>query len=121
LVAGATVLDAVRAGYRINLPARRQVGGGPVAPLVAVDNEAVVVEAVKLADDRSGDVVVRLYEALGGRATARLVAGFPLAQAMSTDLLERRWSETEEYAVTAAGIDLAFRPFEIKTVRLTRG
>ncbi|HEY3749650.1 MAG TPA: glycoside hydrolase family 38 C-terminal domain-containing protein [Pseudonocardiaceae bacterium] len=121
LVAGATVLDAVRAGYRINLPARRQVGGRPVAPLVAVDNEAVVVEAVKLADDRSGDVVVRLYESLGGRAAARLVAGFPLAQAMSTDLLERRWSETEEYAISAGGIDLTFRPFEIKTLRLERG
>ncbi|MEU6077731.1 glycosyl hydrolase-related protein [Micromonospora sp. NPDC047074] len=28
-------------------------------------HEGVIVEAVKLADDRSGDVVVRLYESLG--------------------------------------------------------
>ena len=120
LVAGATVLDAVQGGYRINLPARSQVGGRPVAPLVTVDNEAVVVEAVKLADDRSGDVVVRLYESLGGRAVARLTAGFPLAQAMSTDLLERRWSETEEHEVSADGVGLTFRPFEIVTLRLVR-
>ena len=38
---------------------------------------AVVVEAVKLADDRSGDVVVRLYESLGGRATAPARARLP--------------------------------------------
>lgn len=32
----------------------------------------MTVEAVKSADDRSGDVVVRLYESLGGRAEATL-------------------------------------------------
>ncbi|HEX5403459.1 MAG TPA: glycoside hydrolase family 38 C-terminal domain-containing protein [Pseudonocardiaceae bacterium] len=122
LVAGATVLDAVQAGYRINLPPRTRVGGGGVVPLVAVDNEAVVVESVKLADDRSGDVVVRLYESLGNRAAARLTtAGFPLAGATSTDLLERRWAETTDYDVSGNAIDLSFRPFEIKTIRLQRG
>jgi alpha-mannosidase len=120
LVVGASVADAVRAGYRINLPLRTRKGGSPVAPLVMVDNEAVVVEAVKLADDRSGDVVVRLYEAHGGRAVARLTAGFDLAGAMSTDLLERRWRETREYEVTDNAIMLSLRPFEIVTLRLRR-
>jgi alpha-mannosidase len=121
LVAGASVNDAVQAGYRVNLPWQVRGGSEPVAPLVAVSNDAVVVESVKLADDRSGDVVVRLYESGGGRATARLTAGFPLAGAASTDLLERRWSETEEYAVADNGITLALRPFEIRTLRLSRG
>ncbi len=120
LVVGASVVDSVREGYRINLPLRTRNGSGPVAPLVAVDNDGVVVEAVKLADDRSGDVVVRLYEAVGGRAAARLSAGFPLSAAISTDLLERRWSETEEYEVVDNGISLSLRPFEVKTLRLSR-
>jgi alpha-mannosidase len=131
LVVGASVADAVKAGYRINLPLRTRRGGSAaaseapvvaplVAPLVAADNEAVVVESVKLADDRSGDVVVRLYESLGGRAVARLRAGFPMAGALSTDLLERRWQETEEYEVTDNSIALALRPFEVLTVRLKR-
>ena len=62
---GATVGDAVAEGYRLNLPLRRVRGGNDIAPLVVVDDPAVVVEAVKLAEDGSGDVVVRLYEALG--------------------------------------------------------
>lgn len=119
LVAGASVGDAVRAGYRINLPVRSRAGS-EVAPLVAVDNDAVVVESVKLADDRSGDVVVRLYESAGARATARLTAGFPLAGAVSTDLLERRWAQSEEYPVVDDGVGLALRPFEIVTLRLAR-
>jgi alpha-mannosidase len=90
-----------------------------VAPLVTISNDAVVVESVKLADDRSGDVIVRLYESGGDRATTRLTAGFPLAGVVSTDLLERRWSETEEYAVADNGVTLALRPFEIRTLRMS--
>ena len=54
-----------RGGYGSTCRAAPDAGAA-VAPLVTVDNDAVV-EAVKLADDRSGDVVVRLYEAHGGR------------------------------------------------------
>jgi alpha-mannosidase len=115
LVVGAGLPDAVRAGYRLNLPARARRGSGPVPPLVTGDGEAVVVEAVKLADDRSGDVVVRLYESTGGRAVTRLAAGFPLGGAVATDLLER---QVAEYAVVDNGVTLRLRPFEIVTLRL---
>ncbi|GIJ69780.1 alpha-mannosidase [Virgisporangium ochraceum] len=118
LVPGATIGDAVRAGYRINLPARRQPGNAVVEPLVAVDNDAVVVEAVKLADDGSGDVVVRLYEALGGRASARLTVDFPLAAAAETDLLERVLTPSAREGGTVA---ITLRPFQVVTLRLTPG
>ena len=63
--------DAVRHGYQFNLPVRPALAEREVEPLVVVDDEAVVVEAVKAADDRSGDLVVRCYESLGGRARPR--------------------------------------------------
>ena len=47
--------------------ARRLSAGQEVRPLVQLANQAVVVEAVKAADDRSGDVVVRCYESLRGQ------------------------------------------------------
>ncbi|MGQ4511450.1 glycoside hydrolase family 38 N-terminal domain-containing protein [Streptomyces sp. DW26H14] len=122
LVPGAAIADAVREGYRVNLPERRRTGTGEVAPLVAVDNDAVVVSAVKLADDRSGDLVVRLYEANGGRARATVsVPGCPVAQVVRTDLLERPLADAERPPVTDAGAGLALRPFELVTLRLTRG
>ena len=52
-------------------------------------NPAVVVEAVKLAEDRSGDVVVRLYESLGGRARTTVTAAAEVGSVGATDLLER--------------------------------
>ncbi|MFJ4780049.1 alpha-mannosidase [Streptomyces sp. NPDC088762] len=121
LAPGATLGDAVREGHALNLPERVVPGAGPVAPLVAVDDDAVVVEAVKLAEDRSGDVIVRLYESRGGRATATLAPAFPITAATESDLLERPMEGTAVGAPARDGrIALTLRPFQILTVRLHR-
>lgn len=121
LAPGAGIGDAVREGHALNLPERVVTGGGPVAPLLAVDNDAVVVEAVKLAEDRGGDVIVRLYESLGGRAKATLAPGFPVTAAVESDLLERPLPGSAVGALTPdGGVVLTLRPFQILTVRLRR-
>ncbi|GAA1340014.1 glycoside hydrolase family 38 C-terminal domain-containing protein [Streptomyces sanglieri] len=118
LLPGATIGDAVREGWSFSLPERRVPGSAEVAPLVSVDDDAVVVTAVKLADDGSGDVVVRLHEAHGGRVSARLTAGFALAGASVTDLLERPLAD-ERAEVDGDAVLLGLRPFQIVTLRLT--
>jgi len=116
LLPGARIGDAVREGYLINLPERRVPGDAQVSPLVSVDNDAVVVTAVKLADDASGDVVVRLHEACGGRARAGLTVGCAVRRAQACDLLER---PTSPVVVTDGHIELSLRPFELVTLRLS--
>ncbi|MFB6615462.1 alpha-mannosidase [Streptomyces sp. NPDC056367] len=121
LAPGAGIGDAVREGHALNLPERPVRGAGAVAPLLCVDNEAVVVESVKLAEDRCGDVVVRLYESRGGRARAVLTADFPVAAAVESDLLERPSEGTAVGTATPDGaVPLTLRPFQIVTVRLRR-
>jgi alpha-mannosidase len=121
LVPGASIADAVREGWRINLPERRLTGAHEVAPLVTVDNDAVVLTAVKLADDGSGDVVVRFHEAHGGRARATLTAGFQVADVTVTDLLERPLSEAPAPERDGDRVTVRLRPFELATLRLRRG
>jgi len=121
LVPGASIAEAVAAGYALNLPLRTTVGedATPPAPLLSVDGAAVRIEALKLADDRSGDVVVRLYESLGGRADTRLRPSFRVRRADVTDLLERPMNEP--IAVDADGsISIRLRAFQIMTLRLSR-
>ena len=109
LLPGGDVGHAVAEGLALNLPLR--VAQAPVVePLVRVDHPAVTVESVKLAEDRSGDVVVRLYESRGGRARATLAPGFPVGRAEVTDLLERPQHESD--------LRFVLRPFQILTVRL---
>ncbi|MDQ6658831.1 MAG: glycosyl hydrolase-related protein [Actinomycetota bacterium] len=120
LVPGAKIDDAVREGYRINLPARTVAGSGTaVAPLLNVDNPAVVVESVKLADDESGDVILRLYESRGGRADARVHADFRATAVTIVDLLERPLGEDQPQLQDGI-VALALRPFQIVTLRFAR-
>jgi len=109
---GADVPAAVREGYAANLRLRTVQGARGVAPLVEVDHPGVVVEAVKLAEDRSGDLVVRLYEAWGGRARTKVRVSVPVATVVETDLLERPTGEIRTEGMT-------FRPFQIRTLRFS--
>ena len=123
LVPGADLGDAVREGYAINLPERRVPGSGEVAPVVRIEDsdavmDAVTVEAVKLADDRSGDVIVRLYESLGGRSQSRVVPGFTTADVQEVDLLERPLPGDALVMVEGGVATLRVRPFQIVTLRL---
>jgi alpha-mannosidase len=117
LLPGASISDTVGQGYALNLPVRTVQGSRAPEALVTVDSPAVTVEAVKLADDQSGDVIVRLYEALGGRATALVETSFPVAGAEVVDLLERQLSGAD---ITPEGIVVSLRPFQVLTLRIRK-
>ena len=115
---GASVLDAADSGYRLNLPVRSVAGSVAVEPLVTVSSPQVFVEAVKLAEDRSGDVVVRLYEGSGGRASdVGVDFGFDVVSVAAVDLLERPLGDAWE---AGEPVVLTLRPFEIVTLRVRR-
>ncbi|MFC7340346.1 alpha-mannosidase [Saccharopolyspora griseoalba] len=115
LLIGADIPDAVREGYHLNLPTRTTTGHRSTPPLITLDNPHVIAESVKLADDRTGDLVVRLYESRGAQARTHLTTSFPAASITRTDLLERPTHTPED-----PGGQQHLRPFEIRTLRITR-
>jgi alpha-mannosidase len=117
---GASIADAVEEGYRTNLEPVQVRGAGPVAPLFTVFNAALVVEAVKLAEDGSGDVVVRLYESLGERSTGLVAANFPVRSVQVTDLLEDPVDEPAGIVLGSDSAELTLRPFQLVTLRFRR-
>jgi hypothetical protein len=76
---------------------------------------------LKTDKDVPGDVVVRLYESLGGRATARIAASFEVIGVRCTDLLERAVDTPPGFTVDHDGtVQLELRPFQIVTLRFAR-
>lgn len=124
LVVGAEVTDAVAAGYAMNLPWHgTHSDGAAVEPLISTDSQAAIIESVKLADDRSGDVIVRLYEPLGARAQLTLSASFSVASVAENNLLEQPFDAGSLTVTSTDGggvgaIKIALRPFQILTLRL---
>ncbi|KQP53736.1 glycoside hydrolase family 38 C-terminal domain-containing protein [Agreia sp. Leaf283] len=128
IVPSASIGDAVRAGYELNIPLREGLGM-PVEPLVAVVGDGVsgdgmsgvVVEAVKLAEDGSGDVIVRLYESLGQTSVARVSASFDVSELREVDLLERPMEQLGlQRDPVLSGDVVTLRAFEIATLRFVR-
>ena len=91
---------------------------GPLPPaqsFLSVDDPGFVVVTVKRADDGTGDLVVRGYEAYGGRRRVRLRALFPVTSAHRTDLLER---PRHGLPLDDGAVVVDLRPFELVTMRL---
>lgn len=82
--------------------------------LISVDRLNIVVETVKPAEDGNG-IVVRLYESQRRRGPVTLTAGFEIAEAWRTNLLEENEACLEP---SGKSIGLSVRPYEIVTLRL---
>ena len=118
---GAGLHEVLHAAEALNRPLRVVAGGRAEqaqAPLLTVDHPGVDVDAVKRADDGSGDLVVRLHEAGGDRATVTLDLGAPITDAARASILEE-WGDP--LPVDGRRVTLALRPFELATVRLQAG
>jgi alpha-mannosidase len=120
--------EVVQEGYRLNCAVvpLAAAPGTWVRPPVRSDHPGVVVEAVKAAEDGSGDVVVRVYEAWGGRADATLTFDRDITGFTVCDVLEDPLDAASDAAraVTAERLDsrriaVSLRPFRILTLRIT--
>jgi alpha-mannosidase len=117
---GASLQDAAEEGHRLDRAARVVQGGRVVAPLVRCSDPGVRIETIKLAEDGSDDVIVRIYEATGGRRALTLDLDVSASEVIEVDLLEREIEGGRRFA-DAARIPLILRAFEILTLRCLRG
>lgn len=109
--------DLVQAAYELNVPALTVPGMAGEGWLFRVDASNIIVETVKPAEDGSGDMIVRLYEAKRTATRCTLAISLPAKQVLATDMLEEGG---EPVPFENGGVTLDFRPFEIKTLRLVR-
>ncbi|MCY1694651.1 alpha-mannosidase [Curtobacterium sp. SL109] len=120
LVVGTDVIGATTAGILMNTSARTVTGGSGFGPLVQASGD-VVVSSVKLADDRSGDLVVRVYEPSGRRGTGGLAVDGPFGEPVEVTLIEERDPALPGVAAVTDGV-AAFPvdAFEVRTFRFPR-
>jgi alpha-mannosidase len=107
--------SVVREAYELNCPVMAVAGAAGERSLFAVDAPNVVVETVKLAEDGSGDVLVRMYESKRTATRCTLSTTLPVVGVAQTDMLE---NVQEELWCYGGEVALEFRAFEVETVRL---
>ncbi|NMM97744.1 alpha-mannosidase [Bifidobacterium olomucense] len=129
VVADADMDSVLSEASRLNSPVLEQLPA--FTPLVALDDVhgSPVVDWIKLADDGSGDVIVRLYEAAGGNASAVLRCTDELRDAavQEVNLMEVPDLPEElpralakEGDIRADGATVTLAPFQLATLRIRR-
>ncbi|WP_309119295.1 glycoside hydrolase family 38 C-terminal domain-containing protein [Paenibacillus sp.] len=109
----------IREAYELNYPVTITDRGSrdEQRSLLQVDRANVIAETVKLAEDGSGDWIIRLYESKGASVSCGLHVGISVTTAYETNMLEEA---NVELPLEDGKIAFLLRPFEIKTIRLVR-
>lgn len=107
--------DVVRQGYELNVSPLITEGKCHTREAVQIDRRNIILDTMKPAEDGSGDLILRLYEAAGAAAAASISLNLPIAFAHTATMLEHC---QEELFIKHNTLSLDFRAFEIKTIRL---
>ncbi|MBQ9252323.1 MAG: alpha-mannosidase [Clostridia bacterium] len=105
----------VREAYDLNVPLVTAEGTGPSFSAFEVDAENVFIDTVKPAEDGSGDIILRLYEAKRADTACRLGIHLPAAEVALCDMLE---NPLESLPMEKGEVALRFHTFEVKTIRI---
>ena len=113
----------VAQAYELNNPMKavtREAGSGSLPDtfsLFSVDQENVVIEAVKKAED-SDAVIVRMYECWNRRSDVTLTAGAKIQSASFCNIMEE---EDQTAATDGRQIHFRIRPYQIVTLKIRFG
>lgn len=114
-----SVRDVVWPAHELNspmlaLPAARHAGSRKSLCWFACDQESVILETVKLAEDGKG-LILRVYQADARRSRARITAFQPVRSVVECAMLEK---PLRAVPVKNAAWQFLINPFEIKTFRV---
>ncbi len=109
--------DVVRQGYELNVKPLTAEGGCRDFSLLSVEKDNIILDTMKPAEDGSGDLILRFYESKKAACTTTVNLAMDGVRAYICDMLENR---QQELPAADGELELAFRAFEVKTVRLVR-
>ena len=106
----------INQAYELNCPVMILSGSAGESSIFQLDAANIILETVKPAEDGTRDIILRLYESKRSSTKCNLATLLPVKYAAQTDMLERNMTKLP---IAKGKIALEFRPFEIKTIRLS--
>jgi alpha-mannosidase len=111
--------EVVAHGYNLNYPLLAYAGDGlgdlPAEfSLLSAEKDNIIIETVKKAED-SDEIVIRMFETWNRRTNCAIHFGVNVESAVECDMMEEN---EKPLTLTTNVLDLEFRPFEIKTIKI---
>ncbi|WEV53709.1 glycoside hydrolase family 38 C-terminal domain-containing protein [Bifidobacterium sp. ESL0704] len=128
VVADASVERTLAEASRLNAPSFAAIPAFDSLASIDCGKGSIVLDWMKMADDGSGDLILRLYEPAGGQASGTLHVCDELAEGMVCEVGELEDGESlpadlpraVDGQVPAQGACLSFQSFEQATLRISR-
>ena len=105
----------VQEAYDLNVPLQVVPGHCSTFSAFQVDATNVFIDTIKPAEDGSGDIILRLYEAKRADTLCRLTLGILAKSVYLCDMLE---NTQKELPIQEEAVSLHFRTFEVITLRI---
>lgn len=105
----------IKEAYSLNHPVIVKKGYSQNRQFFNVSDGGIVIETVKFAEDGSGDIIVRMYDATNSAKNFTLECGFSVKEAYVTNMLENNIASAQ---IHSNAIQLSAKAFEIITVRI---
>lgn len=105
--------------YDLNVPAEVYAGAAREGSILRIADSNIILEVLKPAEDGSGDYILRMYEAVRTKTSTKLYLNLPCSSVFQCNMMETDCEEIGfEKTSDGVAINLEFRPFEIKTLRI---
>lgn len=93
----------------------------PSTSFLKIDNPAVIIEAVKMAEEDNDHMIIRLYESFGSQSKATLTSHFPFKQFFRVNILEDKADKEDNDLcfINEHQYSFSMKPFEILTLCFT--
>ncbi|WP_026507649.1 alpha-mannosidase [Butyrivibrio sp. MC2013] len=109
----------VREGLDLNYEPVITEGTGSEGSFFELDKENIILDTIKLAEDGSGDLILRLYDSKKAAGRAVLSSCLTFGKVSECDMLENVTKELKLSTENGKNcVALDFRAFEVKTLRL---
>ncbi len=104
--------SVIRPAYQFNYAPVRITADTDLPTLAAFDRSGILIEAVKPCEDTQRAYILRAYETLGDYTAAALTFGHPVTAVQACNMLEEEQAPVDTDRII-------FRPFEIKTLKVS--
>ena len=112
---GFSAQNVIEPAYAFNYKPVQVAGVREIPSLISADKPNLVIETLKACEDSENAFIARVYEAEGGFTHGKLSLSFAPKAVELTNMLE----ETQEALPASDTLELTFRPFEIKTIKIS--
>ncbi|KAI8908000.1 glycosyl hydrolases family 38 N-terminal domain-containing protein [Gorgonomyces haynaldii] len=111
--------EIVQKGYQFNIPTETAFVDPEIVSksLFKLNVSNVIIDTVKATQDPSKYLVLRLYEAYGGRGTLELQSDFTIKECFESNVLEEKRQKLD----IQNGVKIGFTPFKLITLLVLLG